>query len=123
MDSVLLEHRCVFKLLTKERNGPDVIHEEMLALHDDDATSKYQVKISLSNLSGADSLRKIISTVEEQQQQLLWKGAMKLQTWPCTSTGRCPQLLENAMCLYRLLMPPSMTTRVRQRSVFVGFRC
>jgi hypothetical protein len=117
------EHRCVFEFITKERNRPDVIHEQMLALHDDDTTLKYQVRIGLSNLSEVNSLRMIISTLEDQRQQLLWQQAMELQTWSCTSTGRCPKLLGNAMCLYRLFIPSFVITRACQRSVFVGFGC
>jgi len=48
----------VFKFLTKEGNGPDVIHEQMLTMHDDNTTPKYQVRIGLSNLTGTDSLQR-----------------------------------------------------------------
>jgi len=45
-------------LLTKEGNGTDVIHEQMLTIHDDDTTPKYKVRTGLSNLSGTDSLQR-----------------------------------------------------------------
>jgi len=62
VDFIVLRHRCV-KISQKKKkkgggNGPDVIHEQMLTMHDDNTTSKYQVRIGLSNLSRTDSLQR-----------------------------------------------------------------
>lgn len=44
MDLQKLEHRSVIKFLTREGNGPKVIHERLVAVYGDSAPSEYQVK-------------------------------------------------------------------------------
>jgi hypothetical protein len=46
MDFVGLEHQSIIKFLTNETNGPNIIHEWMLAVYDD-AAAHFEYSVNL----------------------------------------------------------------------------